>query len=162
MRGRILKIKAKKGRWFFDWEVYRKEANNWNRYTLSSHDPPREELKECLAALAEHVAEICELAPEAAENIAVSGITEAHIDGNRFLMVTAAKELITSVSPLVINTPFRPEKPEEGILPEHCMSKRLLEALGVLEEEAWRYINGDRRRCLWILTVVKNRRRRRG
>nr|DAV69289.1 MAG TPA: hypothetical protein [Caudoviricetes sp.] len=27
MRGRILKIKAKKDRWFFDWEVYRKERS---------------------------------------------------------------------------------------------------------------------------------------
>ena len=144
MRGRILKIKAKKDRWFFDWEVYRKETKRWNQYTLSSQDPPREELKECLAALAEHVAEICELAPEAAENIVVLGITETHIDGNRFLMITGTKKLITSTSPLILNTPLRPEKPGKEITPECCMSERLLAALEILEEEAWRYINGDR------------------
>lgn len=144
MNGRITKIKAKKGEYTFWWEIFQKETKNWDKFTLVCKDPPKEELKERLQVMANHVVEICEFEQSATKKIAVSGITVSYTQENRYLVITALKDLNYSQAPLVINTPARPELPNGECTEEFCMSKVLRNDLMALENEAWLYINGDR------------------
>jgi hypothetical protein len=127
MKHRITKIKVKKGVYTFGWETWQESTQSYDAYTLICEDVPREELKLCLQALAFFVVEICELHPDD--------------EKTKYLTITALKELYTSKSPLILNTPARPNADKES---DFCMSKGLMRALENLEEEAWRYINGDR------------------
>ena len=142
---RIRKIKCKQGLWFFSWEIYQASTNNWDEHTLSCKDQPRPELPELFMKLASHAADICEIAVNDGEMIA-SGVTLSHTDsGNRYLVITAQKALEYSHAPLIINTPARPEEPEnECDSEDFCWSDELKEDIGALEEEAWKYIKGDR------------------
>lgn len=144
MRNRLVKFSVKKGTYFFKWETYQREAKRWDAFTISSKDEPRPELIERLKALADHVPAICEFPSGDALRIIVSGITEAYTDTNRYLTIICQKRLENSKAPLVINTPPRPKKPGAGMTEAQCMSEELLADLSALEEEAWRYINGDR------------------
>ena len=142
MKHRITKIKVKKGVYTFGWETWQESTQSYDAYTLICEDVPREELKLCLQALASFVVEICELHPDDEKRIMVSGITESYKDEKtKYLTITALKELYTSKSPLILNTPARPNADKES---DFCMSNGLMRALENLEEEAWRYINGDR------------------
>lgn len=142
---RITKIKCKKGLWFFAWEIYQASTNNWDEHTLSCKDQPRPELIERFTKMGEHVAAICEI--NAADGtIMASGITLSHTDsGNRYLVITAQKKLEYSKSPLIINTPARPETPENEYESEDfCWGEELFNDVNELEKEAWKYITGDR------------------
>lgn len=142
---RITKIKAKKGEYFFGWEVYQEATKSWDAYTMKCSDPPREELKERLLAMVAHVIEICEFDEQDAKKFIVSGVTESHSDDNRYITITAQKELEHSKAPLIINTPARPELPQnEADSEDYCISDALASDLKALESEAWRYIDGER------------------
>ncbi|BEU87837.1 hypothetical protein TAMA11512_13010 [Selenomonas sp. TAMA-11512] len=142
---RITKIKAKKGEYFFIWEVYQESTKSWDVYSLSCKDAPREELKERLKDMIAHVVEICELSEGDADRIIVGGISESHSEDNRYVTITAQKRLEYSHAPMIINTPARPELPsKEDADSTYCMSEELVADLEALEDEAWRYIHGDR------------------
>jgi len=141
---RITKIKVKKGEYFFAWEIYQKPTKNWDKYSLNCKDFPREEFKESLQKMANHVTQICEFEESATKKIVVSGISLSYTDKNRYLVITALKDLTNSKSPLIINTPARPEMSDGAVTAEFCMSKELVWDLENLVEEALRYINGDR------------------
>lgn len=146
MPERVTKIKVKKGVYYFAWEIYQETTKNWDQHTLSCKDPPREELKERIQVMANHVAEICEFPDYDLKKLIVSGITLSYGDeGNCYLVITAQKHLEYSKAPLIINTPARPAEPEnENDDPAFCWSDELARDIGILEEEAWKYINGDR------------------
>lgn len=142
---RITKIKVKKGVYFFAWEIYQKDTDSWDAYTMTCKDPPRVELKERILAMVAHVIDICEFDKRDAKRIKVSGITESHTDDNRYITITAQKELEYSKAPLIINTPARPEWVQnEGDDEAYCISRELGDDLKKLEIEAWRYIDGER------------------
>ena len=142
--GRITKIKAKEGMWTFAWEMYQEKTRNWDKHTLVCKDMPRVELEKSLQVMANHVTEICEFDQSATKRIAVGGVSISYTDDNRYLVITALKDLTNSKGPLVINTPVRPELPENDCEADNCMSDELVSDLRILEEEAWKYINGDR------------------
>ena len=142
---RITKIKAKKGEYFFGWEVYQEGTKSWDAYTMTCKDPPRVELKERMLAMVAHVINICEFDKRDEKRIIVSGITESHTDDNRYITITAQKSLEYSKAPLIINTPARPEMPQnEADSEDYCISLDLANDLKALESEAWRYIDGER------------------
>ena len=142
---RITKIKVKKGVYFFAWEIYQKATDSWDAYTMTCKDPPRVELKERMIAMVAHVINICEFDKRDEKRIIVSGITESHTDDNRYITITAQKSLEYSKSPLIINTPARPEMPQnEADSKDYCISDALADDLKALESEAWRYIDGER------------------
>jgi len=70
------------------------------------------ELKERMLAMVAHVINICEFDKRDEKRIIVSGITESHTDDNRYITITAQKSLEYSKAPLIINTPARPEWPQ--------------------------------------------------
>ena len=144
-RKRITKIKVKKGAYFFAWEIYQKDTDSWDAYTMTCKDPPRKELEERMLAMVHHVIDICEFDKRDAKRIKVSGITESHTDDNRYITITAQKELEQSKAPLIINTPARPDLPQnEADSEDYCNSVALVDDLKELEIEAWRYIDGER------------------
>ena len=143
---RIRKIKCKQGLWFFSWEIYQASTNNWDEHTLSCKDQPRPELLERLQVMANHVTEICELGEWETKKLIVSGVSLSYGDeGNCYLVITAQKALEYSKAPLIINTPARPAVPEsENDDAAFCWSDELAADIETLEQEAWKYIEGER------------------
>lgn len=140
MKDHITKIKIKGEYYVLGWEVYKSAIKTYEAYIMKTLDPPRQELIESLQSMAEHVAEICELKKDDAKKIKVTGITIVHKHDTRYITITAKKKLATSKSPLIINTPIRSDTGEEP----YCMSEKMLSDLQILEDEAWRYIRGER------------------
>lgn len=144
MNGRLTKIKVKDGTWFFAWETFKEKLKRWDSYTFESDDAPLPELRERLQAMAIHVAEICEIKDWKKEMITVDGVSIKTKDDNKYVCVSAKKVLLNSKAPLIINTPVRPAEVGDGYAQAQCMSVSMIEDLERLEEEAWRYINGER------------------
>ena len=143
---RITKIKVKKGVYYFAWEVFQASTNNWDQHTLSCKDQPRLELLERLQVMANHVTEICEFGEWETKKLIVSGVSLGYSDkGNCYLVITAQKALEYSKAPLIINTPARPATPEsDAESQEFCWSDELTADIDALEQEAWKYIDGER------------------
>ncbi len=145
MKRRITKIKVKKGVYFFGWEIYQDATQNWDAHTLTCKDHPRDEFFLAIKNMVRHVMDICEFPKaEDGKKFIVSGITESYTEDNRFLTITAQKELSFSRAPLIINTPARAEGMGADGDPVFCLSEDLLVDLGTLEAEAWKYIAGER------------------
>lgn len=145
MNRRITKIKIKKGICFFGWEIYQNATQNWDAHTLTCKDHPRDEFFLAIKNMVRHVMDICEFPKaEDGKKFIVSGITESYTKDNRFLTITAQKELSFSRAPLIINTPARAEEVGADGDPAFCLSEDLLVDLGTLEAEAWKYIAGER------------------
>ena len=144
---RITKVKCKKGLWSFAWEKYQTKTQNWDQYSLSCKDQARPELIECFRKMAKHAADICEIV-YFEEKMIASGISFTYAADDKppncYLVITAQKELEYSNSPLILNTPARPQEPENGMPDEFCWSNELADDIEKLKEEAWRYIKGER------------------
>ena len=141
---RIIKVKVKKGEWTIRWQKKNEAAETYDTYEVTSKDPPLEELPKRLQVMANHVTEICDLPESATKNIAVSGITVSYTDKNRYLVITAVRSLSKSKAPMLINTPARPLYPEDDQDETFCMSKECFEDLLAVENEAMKYIRGER------------------
>lgn len=141
---RIIKVKAKKGEWTIRWQKKNEAADTYDTYEITSKDMPLEELPKRLQVMANHVTEICDLPESATKNIIVSGITESYTDENRYLVITAVRSLSKSKAPMLINTPVRPLYPENDQDETFCMSKECLQDLLAVENEAMKYVRGER------------------
>lgn len=141
---RITKVKVKKGEWTICWQKKSEATGTYDIYEVTSKDMPLEELPKRLQVMANHVTEICDLPQGATKNIVVSGITESYTDENRYLVITAIRELSKSKSPMLINTPARPLYPEGDQDETFCMSKECFEDLLAVEIEAMKYVRGER------------------
>lgn len=144
MNKRVTKVKVKKGIYYFAWEEYQSSTTNWDAHTLTCKDKPRDELLTAMVALVPHVLDICEFDKENAKDFMVSGVTWSYTDDNQYVTLTAQKKLEFSRAPLLLNTPVRPENAGENGDVAFCMSGELMDDLEKLQEEAWRYIMGDR------------------
>ena len=143
---RVTKIKVKKGTYYLAWEVFQASTKNWDQHTLSCKDQPRPELLERLQVMANHVTEICEFGEWETKKLIVSGVSLSYGDeGNCYLVITAQKALEYSRAPLIINTPARPEMPEsDADSQDFCWSDELAADIDALEQEAWKYVEGER------------------
>lgn len=141
---RIIKVKVKKGEWTIRWQKKNEAAETYDTYEVTSKDLPLEDLPKRLQVMANHVTEICDLPEGATKNIVVSGITESYTDENRYLIITAVRALSKSKAPMLINTPARPLYPEGDQDETFCMSKECFEDLLAVENEAMKYIRGER------------------
>jgi hypothetical protein len=108
--------------------------------TLESSDPPLPELREALQAMAEHMVAICELPAKWTEEIRIVGVTVTYSDDVRGLVITGLRRLQGHAAPLVLNSPHATnEEKEQGPYTVACGP-----ALDELEEEVWRYVDGER------------------
>lgn len=133
MKRRITKIKVKKGVYFFGWEIYQDATRNWDEHTLTCKDRPCDAFFLAIKNMVRHVMDICEFPKEEdGKKFIVSGITESYTEDNRFLTITAQKELSFSRAPLIVNTPARAEEVGADEDPAFCLSEDLLVDLGTL------------------------------
>lgn len=137
MRFTKIKHKPKSGETFLEWTLDKDKATI--RHELSSLDAPRPEFRAALQALKRPALIACELPlswDDADTTVLGVSLTDNDTQGMG-CVVTFARALPSTKAPLVINTPHLTE--EEGSL-----SSSGLQALAVLEEEATRFMKGDR------------------
>jgi hypothetical protein len=141
----IRKIKSKNKRIQIEYDLYRGKSEDADHYALDCQEEAKESFYKVLAALAPHVAAICEI-PGPSELITVSGVSFSWTDGVMGATITGLRLLRNSSAPLVLNTPHKPEAPysegadESNILPEDTRT-----ALYELMAEAEAYICGERK-----------------
>ena len=140
---RMLKIKAKGKFITLQWEQYQKSTSNWDEHALTSADPPRPELLDCMKKMNQHIVDICEMQKSDINKVEARSISLSYGEDGSGVVISGIKELEHNTSPLCINTPYKPEFGPEGM--EECgMSAELQEDIGNLCDEAFKYINGDR------------------
>lgn len=142
---RISKIKLKNGNIFIGWQERTEEQPSWDDYTLRCDEQARPEFYKALEAFNKHIAIICELPNGYEKRITTSGISYSYNDKKGIWGVTliGLMELKNTPAPLNLITPFKSafntEESQDYALPDACIG-----ALKKLDEEAFRYVNGDR------------------
>jgi len=143
MNRRLTKVKYKPGKGaYVEYEVLHNEK--WDTHTMRSNDTPEPEFVEALQALAPDVADLCELCPGCATGIVVQGVSLCYAgeDGVMGATITALRNLDSANSPLVLNTPHKPECAEDGKTP--TLSAQCCQHIDALEVAAWGYVDGNR------------------
>lgn len=125
------------------------ELGGWDEYSMKSAEEPHPSFERALDDLAPHVETVCEM-PEGdyqAHSYKVRGVSFSYggqLD-TKGVTITAARTLLHSNSPLVLNTPHMIEEPYgEGSDETQVMSSDMLIDIGRLENEARDYMDGKR------------------
>lgn len=143
MNRRLTKVKYKPAKGIYvEYEVFKNEV--WDTHTMRSNDVPETEFVDALRALAPDVADLCELCPECATGIVVQGVSLSYA-GEEDVMgatITALRKLGSANSPLVLNTPHKPESADDDKTP--VLSGACVDHIDLLEVATWRYVDGNR------------------
>ena len=137
---RITKIKFKKELITIEWEQYQAKTEDRDKFSLTSKDEPLPSFPEAMAALAKDVEVICELPIGERGNITPTGISHSYTDNDSFIVVTAQRKLLSSRSPMNINTPAKSMEGDD----EFAADSFLIDDIDTLEQEAFDYIDGQR------------------
>lgn len=129
------------------WKVKHKDGATTIRYgigpenvnTLESYEAPLPDLNEALQALAEDVADICDLRDGAANDITVLGVTITDSEDTQRAVISAKRKLGNGAT-LCLNTPCIPFDSERG--PQ--LSGATVGRIDALCREAVRFVNGER------------------
>ncbi len=148
---RITKVKHSKGRVHVAYQAHL-DREVPDEFTLDTSDAPHPDFEKALAALVPHVVEWVELPASAAQRLRVQGVSFSYADDTAGIpvmgaTVTALLGLSRSRSPLVVNTPHKPERPYAEGDPDagdYCLTPDCAEALADVLEEAERYLDGKR------------------
>lgn len=155
---RILKVKfgSDKKHVFVYEDIKDKDNEIIDEFDFKSKDRALPEFYTALQGLTEHACRICEFPREYDKNVTVIGVSFSYTevkDTGAIIMgatITFRKELEGSNSPLIVNTPHKPSEFYDGKGEESPQDPKLLlsiecvKALEVLQEEAIRYIDGER------------------
>lgn len=140
---RVRKIKVDTTRITIDWEIDNGDGRAPDEYHLKCADMARPEFYKALAAIRQDVIELLELPPAWLDDIKVKGATFSYTEkGTKGVVITATRDLKISAAPMNLNTPHVPydsQNPDKFVIPYFTE-----ERLNKLEEEAERYIDGDR------------------
>ena len=137
---RITKIKFKKELISIEWEQYQAKTEDWDKFSLTSKDEPLPSFPEAMAALAKDVETICELPIGERGNITPTGISHSYADKDDFVVITAQRKLLSSRSPMNINTPAKSMYGDD----EFSADTSLINHIIALEDQAFDYIDGQR------------------
>lgn len=150
---RILKVKfGSDEKHVFEYEVSKDvERTVVDELSFKSKEKALPAFYEAMQDLSEHVCEICELPKEMASEIKVIGVSFSYEEKSDVMgaVITATRTLKHSNSPMLINTPFKPSdfyNEDEAATkdPALLLSQECVEALHTMEDEAIRYIDGER------------------
>lgn len=148
---RIKKIKLdKKEKIILDWEVEigsGSENKSWDEYHIKCSDRANPEFYNAIKNLVQDVILLLEFPDIWKETITVKGVSFSYSDNDvQGAVITAQRELMCSATPMNCNTPHKPfdsynenECDDEQLMPEETQCR-----LHTLEEEAQKYIDGDR------------------
>jgi hypothetical protein len=155
----ITKIKFNKGKVEIEYEKNDRETDS-KKTQFSSYDEPLPGFTDALQALSLHAEEICEFpegfltAPAAfgedgevvEQKGTVSGVSFSYSDKEGIMgaTITVLRKLATAQAPLVINTPHLPEAPYSEGSCSPLLSSGCVRALNHLQDEALKYLAGDR------------------
>jgi len=118
-------------------------TNGSRTITLSSEDEPRPEFSEAVQALRPFLRSICEFSTEYASEIIIVGVAfKTNSAGNKSAIIKAMRPMAVG-TPLNISTPSRMMDTEEDDAPTMLSADAVI-ALEALEDEAVKYIKGDR------------------
>lgn len=141
---RVTKVKYDGRRVRVEYEIPREDEPD--EFVLVCNARPAREFLEALAALRDHVAEICELEVEYMATAEVRGVSYSYAGPDQAMgaTITALKTLETARSPLVLNTPHLASAPMSETDEAPLLSPGAIEALEDLATEALRYVDGHR------------------
>ena len=147
MGRRITKVKYVGGKVEIHYEV-EKQDGQLDEYTLKCTDLPTPEFVKALENLRPDVATWLELDPEWANNVEIRGVSFSWSNDVMGAVITALKPLELSNSPMIINTPHKPEEPygedpDESQV-DKCLSSECVDNLRDLLTQAGKYVDGDR------------------
>lgn len=146
-RGRVTrftKIKFDGQKVRLEYEVTRPRGGEPDEHVLQCADKPLPSFVEALQALVPDVLAICEFPSSEARKFTVRGVSIAHTDDSAGCCITALRALMTADAPLIINSPFLPERPRESDPSGYRLPVSTVRRLRTLVQEAERYLAGDR------------------
>lgn len=150
---RVRKIKVdKQGKISIDWEVRPEGLSTWDEYHMKCSDLARPEFYNALVDLRQDVLTLLEYPKTWLDDILVKGVSFSYSDdsddGVKGAVISGQRTLQYSASPANFNTPHKPYKmynenaeDTDGII---VMPEEIQERLDVLDNEANKYIDGDR------------------
>lgn len=147
---RVRKIKVdKQGKISIDWEVRPEGLSTWDEYHMKCSDLARPEFYNALVDLRQDVLTLLEYPKTWLDDILVKGVSFSYSDdGVKGAVISGQRTLQYSASPANFNTPHKPYEmynenavDTDGII---VMPEEIQERLDVLDNEANKYIDGDR------------------
>ncbi len=149
MERKFKKIKYKAGKVILAYEQLNK-AGDWDSYSMESTEAPAPSLDLTLQGLRRPLLEETELTMLEPVKINIGSVSISWVETEdqgtvMGAVISALRELDKSNSPLVINSPFKPERPytEDGDW-TGCLQQETVEAIKLLFDEAELYLEGDR------------------
>lgn len=147
---RVRKVKIdKNGKITIDWEVKVEQMGGWDEYHMKCSDRANPELYDAMENLVQDVLMLCEFPTNWKDSITVHGVSFSYSDEDvKGAVITAQRMLEHSSAPLNLNTPHKPYEPynpdQEDIDPDTLLPEETCERLNILDNEANKYIDGDR------------------
>jgi hypothetical protein len=148
---RLLKFKLKDNDVLVKYERPSDDAAVPDTVTLESGEAPRTELRQAMAAMAEHAIDICELPHD--WDLKVIGISRTYGDFPG-VVITALRDLDGSNAPMVINTPHFLEDSEDSDM--NVYSIECGESLDELERLIFEYVDGARKQLVLECATAAN------
>jgi hypothetical protein len=137
---RFTKIKFDGAKVRLEYSVTRPGGGDPDEFALQCSDKPLPEFLTAMQALNQDVLDLCEFRRSDASKMRIRGVSLAYREGILGVVITALREVITADAPVIINTPYLPERASSGcVLP--AATVRRVRALHV---EAERYLAGER------------------
>lgn len=134
----ITRIRRKKGIWTIEWEIGIGSGGS-----LADSDRPRPELPKAFDEMAKFAVAICELPPSFVPDIAVNWIAWKYEEKNTMVRMNVSRFLRNSVKGITLTTPWWPYRETDDLQQGHA-GNAMIQAMEDLQEEANRYIDGDR------------------
>lgn len=147
---RVRKVKVdKRGKISLDWEVQVGHSDNFDEYHMLCSDKARPEFYKAMEALSRDVLTLLEYPDTWLNDITVKGVSFSYSqNGVKGAVITAQRTLQHSTAPENCNTPHKPYEmyADEADDPDGTMTlpEDTQDRLDALDEEAQRYIDGDR------------------
>lgn len=139
---RFTKVKFDGSKVRLEYQVTRPGGGDPDEFALQCSDLPLQEFVYALRALIPDVLDICEFPLSEASKISMRGVSLAYKDGVMGCVLTALRELASCDAPLILNSPYLPEKASSDS--GGCLQSATVHRIRALCVEAERYLNGER------------------
>lgn len=141
---RFTKVKYDGSKMRLEYEVTRPRGGEPDELAYASADRPLPSFVDALQALVPDVCAICEFPSSEHPKFTVRGVSLSWTDDVMGACITALRALMTADAPLIINSPFLPEKPRSSDPSGYRLPVGTVRRLRELLAEAERYLDGDR------------------